>query len=92
MDVRIEWPEPMDEFDWAVQEAKGWLEVTVVRGGGRRVVEVYDPVRLAQTVTDELGRCGRFSAANLVVVPSVTAENVEAAVTALADEGFLGPG
>ncbi|MFG2698034.1 hypothetical protein [Kitasatospora sp. NPDC048407] len=47
----------MDEYDWAVQECKGWLEVTVVRdGGSRQLVEVYYPARLAQAVADELAR------------------------------------
>lgn len=92
MDFRIEWPEPMDEFDWAVQEAKGWLAVTVAWVGGSRVVEVYDPVRLAQSVTGEVARLGRFSSRSLLVVPSVTPENIETAVAAIADEGFFDRG
>lgn len=95
MDFRIEWPAPMDEYDWAVQEAKGWLNVTVVGDDGDRrvVVEVYDPVRLAQTVADELRLYRRFTARRLVVVSSVTPENVESAITALAAEGgFFGRG
>jgi hypothetical protein len=89
MDFRIEWPEPMDEFDWAVQEAKGWLDVTVAWDGGSRVVEVHDPVRLAQSVTGEIARLGRFSSGSLRVVPSVTPENIETAMAAIADEGFF---
>jgi hypothetical protein len=30
----------MDDADWAVQEAKGWLDVTVVWDGGKRVLSV----------------------------------------------------
>ncbi|MEU8967260.1 hypothetical protein AB0C89_36990 [Streptomyces sp. NPDC048491] len=52
----------MDEYDWATQEAKGWLDVTVAWGGGRQVVEVYDPVRLAQSAAGEIDRLGRFPA------------------------------
>ncbi|WP_326571414.1 hypothetical protein OG539_34340 [Actinacidiphila glaucinigra] len=89
MDFRIEWPAPMDEYDWAIQEDKGWLDVLVARNGGRRVVEVYDPVRLAQSVTSEVGRLGRFTAGSLLVVPSVTRENIESAISAIADEGFF---
>lgn len=91
MDFRIEWPAPMDAYDWALQEVKGWLDVTVVWDGGRRVVEVYDPVRLAQTVTSEIGRLGRFTARSLLVVPSVTPENIEAAISASADAGCFDP-
>ena len=89
MDFRIEWPEPMDEFDWAHQEAKGWLDVTVAWNGGTRVVEIYDPVRLAQSVNGEVARVGRFSSRSLLVVSSVTPENIQAAVAVIADEGFF---
>jgi hypothetical protein len=92
MVFRIEWPEPMDDFDWAMQEAEGWLDVTVAWDGGSRVVEVYDPVRLAQTVTGDVARLGRFSSGSLLVVPSVTRENIETAVAAIADEGFFDRG
>lgn len=92
MDFRIEWPVPMDEFDWANQEAKGWLHVTVAWDGGRQVIEVYDPVRLAQSVTSEIARLGRFTARSLLVVPSVTRENIESAISVIADEGFIDHG
>ncbi|GHH59015.1 hypothetical protein GCM10018781_01360 [Kitasatospora indigofera] len=82
---------PLDgpHYDWAIQQAKGWLEVTVAWEGGRRAVEVYDPVRLAQSVAVELNRLGHFTARDLLVVPSVTREHVEAAVSAIADEDFF---
>ncbi|MFI1212601.1 hypothetical protein ACH4UV_33990 [Streptomyces sp. NPDC020802] len=89
MEYRIEWPVPMDEDDWAMQEVKGWLDVTVGWDGGRQLVEVYDPVRLAQTVELELDQVGRFTARCLLVVPSVTRENIESAMSAIADEGFF---
>jgi hypothetical protein len=92
MEFRIEWPGPMDSFDWADQEAKGWLDVTVAWEGGRRVVEVYDPVRLAQSVTGDVARLGRFSSRSLLVVSSVTPENIETALAAIADEGFFDRG
>lgn len=92
MDFRIEWPEGMDDFDWAMQEAKGWVDVTVAWDGGSRVVEVYDPVRLAQTVTGDLARLGRFSSRSLLVVPSITPENIETAMAAIADKGFFDRG
>ncbi|MFD8982439.1 hypothetical protein [Streptomyces sp. NPDC059564] len=79
----------MDEYDWAIPEAKGWLEVTVEWDGDRQVVDVYDPVRLTQSVTSETARLGRFKARRLLVVPSVTRENIESAISAIADEGFF---
>ncbi|MFJ4633977.1 hypothetical protein [Streptomyces sp. NPDC088847] len=79
----------MDERDWIMQETKGWIGgVTVVWDGGIRVFEVYDPVRLAQTVGLEIEQIGRFTARSLLVVPSVTRENIEAAISALAEGGF----
>ncbi|WP_371657270.1 hypothetical protein [Streptomyces sp. NBC_00280] len=89
MDFRIEWPAPMDNSDWAMQEMKGWIGgVTVVWDGGTRVFEVYDPVRLAQTVALEIEQIGRFTARSLLVVPSVTRESIETAISAMADRGF----
>ncbi|MFI0968393.1 hypothetical protein ACH4S8_44745 [Streptomyces sp. NPDC021080] len=82
----------MDDYDWAIQEAKGWLDVTVTWDGDAQVVEVYDPVRLAQSVTSETARLGHFKARRLLVVPSVTRENIESAVSAIADEGFFDHG
>ena len=92
MDYRIEWPAAMDEFDWADQEAKGWLEVTVTWDGGRQAVEVYDPVRLAQSVTSEIARLGHFTARSLLVVPGVTRANIESAISAIADKRFFDHG
>lgn len=34
MKYRIELPVVMDDADWAVQETKGWIDVTVVWDGG----------------------------------------------------------
>jgi hypothetical protein len=89
MEYRIEWPAPMDEADWTMQEIKGWLDVTVTWDGGSQVVEVYDPVRLEQTAALELDQSGYFTARCLLVVPSVTPENIESAISALADKGFF---
>jgi hypothetical protein len=38
---RIESPEAMDDADWAVHEATGWLDVTVAWDGGKRVLSFY---------------------------------------------------
>jgi hypothetical protein len=79
----------MDEADWTMQEIKGWLDVTITWDGGSQVVEVYDPVRLEQTAALELDQSGYFTARCLLVVPSVTPENIESAISALADKGFF---
>jgi hypothetical protein len=43
-------------------------------------------------VTGDVARLGRFSSGSLLVVPSVTRENIETAVAAIADEGFFDRG
>ncbi|MFJ3880787.1 hypothetical protein ACIPW5_25435 [Streptomyces sp. NPDC090077] len=81
----------MDEYDWAIQEAKGWLDVTVEWKGDRQLVDVCDPVRLAQTITSETGRLGHFKARRLLVVSGVTREHIASAISAIAHEGFFDP-
>ncbi|MFJ4336424.1 MULTISPECIES: hypothetical protein [unclassified Streptomyces] len=89
MEYRIEWPAPMDESDWAMQAIKGWIDVTVVWEGGRREVEVYDPVRLAQSVGELMHHYGYVAVKHLLVVPRVTPENIESAVSELVDKHFF---
>ncbi|WP_189149339.1 hypothetical protein [Streptomyces lacrimifluminis] len=67
----------MDEGDWALQETKGWLDVTVSWDGGSQAVEVYDPVRLEQSTAIELDQSGYFAARCLLVFPSVTPDLTE---------------
>ena len=89
VEYRIKFPEAMDDADWAVQEAKGWLDVTVVWDGGERVLSFYDQNRLMQAVSADLARLGHFAAAGLVVVRRVTPEEIEAAVATIAERGFV---
>ncbi|NUP51214.1 MAG: hypothetical protein HOW97_28460 [Catenulispora sp.] len=89
MDYRIAFPEGMDDGDWAVQEAKGWVDVTVCWDGEERLLSFYDQTRLMQTIGHEMARTGYFAERSLVVVSAVTPENIEAAVAALAARGFV---
>lgn len=79
----------MDESDWAMQEIKGWIDVTVVGDGVRWDVEVYDPVRLAQSVGELMNHDAYVAVKRLLVVPRVTPENIESAVSELADKRFF---
>jgi hypothetical protein len=47
----------------------------------------YDPVRLRQEIEDDLQRGSVFFEPNLVVVPSVTRQNMEKAVRTLIQSG-----
>jgi len=89
MEYRIEFPEAMDDYGWSVQEAKGWLDVTVVWEGGERVLNIYDQNRLMKAAEVDLGRLGYFAVTSLVVVRKVTLEDIESAVAAIADRGFV---
>ena len=72
VEYRIEWPVAMADLDWAMQEVKGWIAVTVVWEGGQRALSFYDPVTLAQSVATELETHDYFTDGSLVVVPKVT--------------------
>ena len=81
--MQIVFPHPMDDFDWSMTEAKGWIEVTLRTASGDRRVTFYYPARLAQEVASALGSDGYFSEGEIVVVPSVTKDATEAALTRL---------
>jgi hypothetical protein len=88
----IEFPDWYD--DRAVFEVtpKGWLDGIVVQlaDGSRYQLCFYDPVRLQQTLNDdvELGK-PFFAEPNLVIVPEITTKAVEAAVAGLVRDGFF---
>jgi hypothetical protein len=72
-------------------ESKGWLHAaTLVVSGQRYVLSFYDPARLHQEIADELEKQVVFAEPNLLVVPSVTRENIEKAVDFLVRSGNLG--
>ena len=66
-------------------EAKGWFsEARIIVSGKRYRINFYDPVRLGQSIEDELKRDRAFFEPNLVVVQSVTRANMERAAALLA--------
>ncbi|MFI1169862.1 hypothetical protein ACH4UM_41610 [Streptomyces sp. NPDC020801] len=72
-------------------EAKGYLVgVKVVSSGATFELAVYDVVRLAQEVADEVQSDGYFTVANLVVVPRVTRAEITRAVERLSRGNFQG--
>lgn len=89
-DFSIEYPPGFEDYEWEVQ-AKGWLRgVVVVIHGRRHTVTVYDPTRLAQDINDALKRGDAFLEENLVVVRSVTPENIAAALAEVVRTGRAG--
>ena len=87
--VQVVYPDPMDDFDWAMTEAKGWIELTVGWGGGQEAITFFDPTRLAQEVQAAMAQPGYFAERALVVVPTVTRAAIEAAVAAMARRCFV---
>jgi hypothetical protein len=80
-------PAGFDDYASEV-EAKGWFaDATLTIVGKKYRMCFYDPVRLSQEIEAELQRGKLFFEANLVVVQSVTRQNMESAVAALIRSG-----
>lgn len=86
-DNSLVFPEGFDDYAFEV-EAKGWfLGATFAFLGKKHRMTFYDPVRLRQAIEKELQRGSVFFEPNLVVVSSVTRQNMEKAVRALIQSG-----
>ena len=70
----------MDDDDWSLTQANGWIDLAVRSTGGEKMVSFYDPARLAQEIQDALTGPGYFAESSIVVVPAVTREAITAAV------------
>lgn len=88
MEPHIIYPIDMDDYAWWETEQKGWIEVTVRWAAGERSITFYDATRLSQSVRDGLAHRGYF-AERIVVVPSVTRNALESAVTNMAEHDFV---
>ena len=83
----LAFPQGFDSYASEV-EAKGWFaEAKLVLSGKQHRLTFYDPVRLGQEIEDQLQRGTAFFEPNLVVIPSVTRENMEKAVDILIQSG-----
>jgi hypothetical protein len=82
-DIAIQYPPDFD-LEESLYEAKGRLPVSVRVDGRTHRVCFYDPVRLAQDIETELESDTFFFESNVVVVPAVTRNSIEAAVERLA--------
>lgn len=79
MSVEVIFPADFDKYAGEV-EAKGWLSGALLSVSGKEYsLTFYDPVRLAQTIHDELERGNVFYEPNLVVVRAVTRSEMEVA-------------
>jgi hypothetical protein len=88
-DYSLVFPEGFDDYAWEV-ESKGYLVDARLKFMGRSYrINFYEPVRLAQDIEAELERGSLFFEPNLVVVPSVTRQNMETAVEFLVQSGIV---
>ena len=90
--ARLEFTQEWDEFVADTVEMKGWcgIGVVVLPDGHRVEVFFYDPARLASDLESVL-KSGHACVAepNMIVVPSVTRECMEAAVNELYEQGYF---
>ena len=89
---RLVFDGPFDEREAAECQARGyrshvWAELP---DGDRYALVFYDAVRLAQDLADEAAAGSPYLAeAGLVVLEKVTADNMQAAIERLAEEGYF---
>jgi hypothetical protein len=88
-EVQVVYPDVMDDYDWAVTGDKGWIEVMVRWARGEKTITFYDPSRLAQEVQRATAQRGYFAEPTVAVVPYLTKEAIEAAVTIMAGRDFV---
>lgn len=86
--VQVVYPASLNDYDWAMTEAKGWIEVVVRWPGREKAITFYDPTRLAQEVQSAMRMPGYFAEPAVAVVPTVTREAIEAAVALMAQRDF----
>jgi hypothetical protein len=86
-DNSLVFPEGFDDYSFEV-ESKGWFPGATFSFLGKKYrLTFYDPARLRQVIEHELQGGSFFFEPNLVVVPSVTRQNMEKAVKALIQSG-----
>jgi len=89
MDYELVWPADFDDYAWEV-ECKGWFPgLGIVIEGEVIQLTIYDPVRLGQDIEMELGLYGSSMFRRVIVVDTVTRENIEKAIAGLAKRGEL---
>ena len=84
--------EPFDERTAFEVSQKGWCGIGIVElpGGERVRVFFYDPARLAQDLETDVKAGDPFIAEpGMIVIPSVTREYMNEAVSRLYDKGYF---
>jgi hypothetical protein len=89
MTYRVILPDDFDEYAWEV-EKKGWFNSAYVEFDGLKIhLLVYDPTRLSQDMEESLSSTRLFFERNVLVVPMVNRDSIEASVKILYESGEL---
>jgi hypothetical protein len=89
LDYLIRFPDYFDDYATEI-EAKGYFADLVIEAGGLKYIPVlYDKVRVRQEYEDHLaGGAAAFAERNLVILSTITREQIEAGVSELARTEF----
>lgn len=87
-DYRINFPDFFDGEEW-VFESKGWIILVLTYRNKNYELVFYDPVRLMQTINDDLHSSQYFIEQNLIVIPNVNRANIEKVVLDLVSHETL---
>lgn len=88
MNYQIHFPDDFDEHAAEI-EASGRVELSVSVGGQPYAIACYDPVRLAQEITQALSTGHPFAEHRIVVVPLLIRPAIEATVAQLIEREFF---
>lgn len=84
----IKLPDDFNEYAWGI-ESKGCLEIDIEIYSNVYTFNFYDPVRVNQTIQDDLDSSQFFFYENLVVLESITIENIEKFIQYVIDTPYL---
>lgn len=86
---KLIFPEDFSDYAWEV-ESKGYFDGASVKVGDRCInVTFYDPTRLSQDIREDFRAFGMMELRRVLVVESVTEEEMMLAVDRATDEFFV---
>ncbi|ENW96435.1 hypothetical protein [Acinetobacter sp. NIPH 298] len=84
----LDFPDDFDLEEW-IWETKGWITLTINYRNQKFELNFYDPVRLTQTMTDDLHSQQYFLEQNLIVIPNINRLNIEKVIQDLVNHDKL---
>ena len=87
-DYRINFPDFFGDEE-SVFESKGWIILVLTYRNKNHELVFYDPVRLMQTINDDLHSSQYFIEQNLIAIPNVNRANIEKVILDLVSHETL---